>query len=283
MDPRATLAERVTGAYPLSIATSLAIEALAGTHPDLPTPPTPPIQDYQVIWVNLRTLFRNLYNAVERDKQQMLKGDSWAESMMSEMEVFVDAIRFLQSTVKVYFYVNNYPDLLRRYPHATFRTDNTPLQKHYTGMMVATLDHTMREAKKVMREPPTFFQGDLNAPTPARSLLMTHYAWDLTSANRLGETDLIESHTGRIKPPAQWYTKYFQGKDYPMIPFRRGFLPIFGDDTLFKAFPKSSREAIVELAVKYNWSNVTSNDRLRFSLDQLQDKYLRSIILSMLH
>jgi hypothetical protein len=27
----------------------------------------------------------------------------------------------------VFFYVNNYPDLVRRYPHAQFRTDNTPL------------------------------------------------------------------------------------------------------------------------------------------------------------
>jgi hypothetical protein len=283
MDQRAILAQRVTGAYPLSIASSLAIEALAGTHPDLPPPPAPPIQDYQAIWVNLRTLFRNLYNAVERDLQQGIHFTSWSEAMFSEMEVFVEAIHSIQSTVRVFFYVNNYPDIVRRYPHALFRTDNTALQKHYAAMMVSTLEAVMREAKKVMRQPPAFFHGDLRTETPLKSLLMTHYAWDLTSAKQLGDTDLIESHTGRVKPPAQWYTKYYQGKDLPMIPFRRGFLPVFGDDTLFKPFPKASREEIIELAVKYNWSNVTSTDRLRFCLDQLKDKFLKSVIMSMLN
>lgn len=283
MDQRAILAQRVTGAYPLSIATSLAIEALAGTHPDLPPPAHPPIQDYQAIWVNLRTIFRNLYNAVERDDQQGVHFSSFSEAMISEMEVMVEAIQSLQSTVRVFFYVNNYPDLVRRYPHAQFRTDNTPNQKHYAAMMVSALEHTMREAKKVMKAPPLFFQGDLRSEQPLKSLIMTHYAWDLTSAQHIGEADLIESHTGRIKPPAQWYTKYYQGKDYPMIPFRRGFLPIFGDDTLFKPFPKASRETIVSLAVKYNWSNVTSTDRLRFCLDQLDDKFLKAVIVSMLN
>jgi hypothetical protein len=283
MDQRAILAQRVIGAYPLSIATSLMLESLAGVHPDLPIPPHPPIQDYQAIWVNLRTLFRNLYNAVERDQQQDLHPSFLAEAMISEMEVLHDAIRTLQSTVQVFFYVNNYPDLVRQFPHAQFRTDNTPLQKHYAAIMVSTLELVMTQAKKVMKTPPAFFRGDLQASQMMKTLLVTHYAWDLTSAKYLGDTELIESHTGKIKPPSQWYTKYYQGKDYPMIPFRRGFLPIFGDDTLFRPFPKAARESIVELAVKYDWTNVTSLDRLRLGLDQLSDKYLKAVIVAMLN
>jgi hypothetical protein len=283
MDQRAILAQRVIGAYPLSIATSLMVESLAGVHPDLPIPPHPPIQDYQAIWVNLRTLFRNLYNAVERDQQQDLHPSFLAEAMISEMEVLHDAIRTLQSTVQVFFYVNNYPDLVRQFPHAQFRTDNTPLQKHYAAIMVSTLELVMTQAKKVMKTPPAFFRGDLQASQMMKTLLVTHYAWDLTSAKYLGDTELIESHTGKIKPPSQWYTKYYQGKDYPMIPFRRGFLPIFGDDTLFRPFPKAARESIVELAVKYDWTNVTSLDRLRLGLDQLSDKYLKAVIVAMLN
>jgi hypothetical protein len=283
MDQRALLAQRVIGAYPLSIATSLMVESLAGVHPDLPVPQYPPIQDYQAIWVNLRTLFRNLYNAVEREEQQGIHPTSLAEAMFQEMEVLVDAIQSLQSTVQVFFYVNNYPDLVRRYPHAQFRTDNTPLQKHYAAIMVSTLEVVMLQAKKVMKTPPFFFKGDLQSTHQMKTLLVTHYAWDLTSAKSLGDVDLIETHTGKIKPPSQWYTKYYQGKDYPMIPFRRGFLPVFGDDTLFKPFPKASREAIVSLAQKYDWSNVTSTDRLRLGLDQLEDKFLKAIIVSMLN
>jgi hypothetical protein len=283
MDQRAILAQRVIGAYPLSIATSLMVESLAGVHPDLPIPPHPPIQDYQAIWVNLRTLFRNLYNAVVRDQQQDLHPSFLAEAMISEMEVLHDAIRTLQSTVQVFFYVNNYPDLVRQFPHAQFRTDNTPLQKHYAAIMVSTLELVMTQAKKVMKTPPAFFRGDLQASQMMKTLLVTHYAWDLTSAKYLGDTELIESHTGKIKPPSQWYTKYYQGKDYPMIPFRRGFLPIFGDDTLFRPFPKAARESIVELAVKYDWTNVTSLDRLRLGLDQLSDKYLKAVIVAMLN
>jgi hypothetical protein len=282
-DQRAILAQRAVGAYPLSIASSLTMESLAGVHPDLPPPPHPPIQDYQVVWVNLRTLFRNLYQSNEKGQQEFLTHHGLAEALFSEMEVLTEAIRDLQSTVKVYFYVNNYPDLVRRYPHALFRTDNTDLQKHYAAITVMTLESVMSQAKKVMKTPPFFFRGDMQAPQLLKSVIITNYAWDLTSVKQLGDTDLIESHTGRIKPPSQWYTKYYQGKEYPMIPFRRGLLPIFGDDTLFKPFPKSSRDAVMALAVKYDWSNVTSTDRLRFSLDQLEDKYLKSIIVSMLN
>jgi hypothetical protein len=222
-------------------------------------------------------------NAVERDQQQDLHPSFLAEAMISEMEVLHDAIRTLQSTVQVFFYVNNYPDLVRQFPHAQFRTDNTPLQKHYAAIMVSTLELVMTQAKKVMKTPPAFFRGDLQASQMMKTLLVTHYAWDLTSAKYLGDTELIESHTGKIKPPSQWYTKYYQGKDYPMIPFRRGFLPIFGDDTLFRPFPKAARESIVELAVKYDWTNVTSLDRLRLGLDQLSDKYLKAVIVAMLN
>jgi hypothetical protein len=283
MDQRAILAQRVIGAYPLSIASSLMVESLAGVHPDLPPPPHPPIQDYQAIWINLRTVFRNLYNAVDRGEQQGMHHSSLAEAIFQEMEVLVEAIQSLQSTVQVFFYVNNYPELVKRYPHAQFRTDNTPLQKHYAAIMVSTLELVMAQAKKVMKSPPFFFHGDLQASQPMKTLLVTHYAWDLTSAKTLGDVDLIETHTGKIKPPSQWYTKYYQGKDYPMIPFRRGFLPVFGDDTLFKPFPKASREAIVSIAQKYDWSNVTSTDRLRLGLDQLEDKYLKAVIVSMLN
>ena len=283
MDHRTRLAGRVTGEdYPLSIATSLAISALAGTHPDLPPSPQPPILSYQALWINLRTLFRNLYGSLDKESQTSLLGGHYSGTLLEEMQTLEAIIRELNPQTKVFYYVNNLPDLQHQYPRANLRLDSTPKQIDYTNTMVGALQQLMTLAKAHLKTQPTLFKGELRSDQPYRSALLTHYAFDLTTAPKLGEVDLLESHTGRLKPASQWYTKYYQGRDLPMIPFRAGFLPLFGDDTLFRPMPKPAREMVVALAEKYHWTSVTTRERIQFCLQQLPDPWLKAVLLTMI-
>ena len=58
------LINRVMGEYPVSISTSLAFQGLFDKHPDSPKNKKK-IGDFKQIWINIKTLYRNLHNAVE--------------------------------------------------------------------------------------------------------------------------------------------------------------------------------------------------------------------------
>lgn len=282
MDHRSLLAARAVGQYPLSIATSLVVEALANTYPDRPPEPGNPIAPYQAIWINLRTLFRNLLGSMDREAQKVIMNHHLAEAMLAEMHTLTDALVELQPHLKVMFYAMNFPNFARKFPHALLRVDHTAKQIEYNAMMVATVEQVLAQARQHFPKNVVTFGETLHTAQPLRSLLLTHYAYDLTSASHLGETDLIESHTGRIKPPSQWYTKYYQGKELSMMPFRLGLLPVFGDDTTFKPLAKPVRESVVEIATKYKWTSVTTKERIRLGIEQLKDPWARTVILDML-
>ena len=53
------MSSRTIGQFPLSIATSLAMEAAFGIYPDRPETKEP-ILKYDTLWVNVRTIFRNI-------------------------------------------------------------------------------------------------------------------------------------------------------------------------------------------------------------------------------
>ena len=64
--PGKTMLGVLHGTHPLSIATSLAFEGLSGNHPDNPTEEDLTGQ-YRQLWINVKTLYRNIYNASEID------------------------------------------------------------------------------------------------------------------------------------------------------------------------------------------------------------------------
>ena len=79
-NPAFTLESREKGQLPISIASSLAIESALGImesdEPGYKPPASPPLLDYDAIWINLRTLFRNLHgsmNRVDADKVHINK------------------------------------------------------------------------------------------------------------------------------------------------------------------------------------------------------------------
>ncbi len=277
------IAARAVGQYPLSIATSLALEGLGGIYEDRPESP-PPILHYEQIWVNVRTLFRNFMGALEKSMAEMMDSVEAAEAISEEMERIEDIVKDMNPRCHVRFYVSDYKGLENRYPKASIRMDTTPRQKVFRVVQNDCLHALIGKHKEDVNF--FVFQRKLERQPDSEvvAVILTHFAYDLLSAKLFKRLDLIESHTGVIKPRALWYTKFYQGKDLVMIPFREDMLQIFGDNETFHPMRSQLRKEIVDLATKYNWTQLTTTDRIRLTLELMKNHYavdvLREIITS---
>lgn len=267
------VSDRVLGQYPISMATSLAIEGTRGIHPDRPSKDV--LAKYEVLWVNLKTLFRNLYNAVARDSVLGVHPQSFAEAMVQEMDQ-LDRLIAAESNGKtsVVFYLCDYFGIEIQYRHALVRGDTTPLQSAYTKAM----HETLRILLPMVKDHIKLYKLHITDTENRKALMLTHYPFDLTTKS-FAHLSLLESHTGTIKDKNLWYTKFNNGKDLSVIPFNLGFLQIFGDAEHFRPQSITMRKALIELATKYRWSSVTTRDKIVFSLGLSPDKFLRDTVM----
>lgn len=266
------LARRAVGEYPISIGTSLAIETLK------------PGSQYGSLWINLRTLFRNIWDALEgEDRKLILSGVSGGlrtPNGKSVISALADTLeeelhRLWQVTEgridKITLYHREYGDILGRFPHSILLVPNTPLQKLNRSIMVETIDEVLRRRIGLSID---VDRGSQLKGEPVKALIMTNYPVDLLSRTAFVKLRLIESYTGAIKTRSQWNTKLTDGKLMPRIPFNDFTIQVFGDgNVLFRAYPKKVRVAILELAEKYKWTTMTTKEKIRQNLAWMNDRY----------
>lgn len=266
--------DRVFGAYPLSIATSLAIEGSMGKHPDRPDQTEVLLPRYDVMWVNLKTIFRNLYNAIDRNAVQDARPQDLFDAFTSEIEQLISIIRVeTSSKMDVVLYTSDYAGMDRKYRHAILRGDTTHLQIAYSKAMVFTVGQYI----KTHRPDVKLYTLKINDLEKRKALMLTHYAYDML-AQGFDNLSLLESHTGSIKDKFKWYTKYYNGKDLPNIPWRESFLQVFGDNEHFRPMSIGIRKQILQLAEQYQWAQITTDAKISYCLDKLQDKALREML-----
>lgn len=276
---------RAIGQYPISIATSLAIESAFGIHPEIKVD-KPPINDHDELWVNLRTLFRNLVGAIDKDALATVKSVELKTAMLGELQMIEQlVVEQTQGRVRVVYYISDYADIEKHYPYATVRRDNTPRQKEYTDLLKRVVTEMLKEL------PPNYVRTfslklvaradqpmELNRMKASKVLILTHHPYDLLSYKNFGALTLLESHTGAVKDRSQWYTKYYQGKELSMIPFREDLIQIFGDNETFRTHDPKIRRDIIEIAKKYKWSSVTTYDKLKYGIDTMKNPFALAIL-----
>lgn len=261
------LAKRAVGELPLSVGTSLAMEALKeGT-------------GYGGLWINLRTLYRNIYEAFGPDERQQLS-QLLAHNSRDVVRGFADTLEEELGQIlefgggrleKVTLYHREYADLLKRFPHAILRTPNTPLQKQYNNLMNDTIDEVLL---RPIRQHLDFDRGSQLQGEPTKALIITHYPVDLLSSTSFTKLRLLESYTGAIKSRSQWNTKLTDGKLFPRIPFNYLTVQIFGDGPVsFMRYPKPVRDALVQLADQYKWTSVTTTEKMKQNIAWMKDQY----------
>lgn len=268
--------DRALGQYPLSIATSLAIESACGIHPEIKVD-SPPALDYQDLWVNIKTLYRNFMGALDTHDFRTVSGEAVGATLQQEMDQIVSVLQNVASNVRVTFYVSNYDGLEQRYRHATPRVDTTDKQKEFARIYRTAVKWLLREEKEGL-DRIRGFDLKLKPKDAGKTLILTHIAYDLVSEKEFAELTLLESHTGKLKGRGLWYTKFYKGKDFPMIPFNEGFLQIFGDDDTFRPQDIRFRKAIVEIAEQYKWTQLTTKAKLSYGIDQLVNPYYKEVL-----
>lgn len=276
------ITDREKGALPISIGTSLAIEGALGIYPEVEGKPlpyrgdNPPVVQVDAIWVNVRTLFRNLINAVDKDLRGQLEPSDLAIALTNEMAAVEAAINHgSKGGCSVVFYLCTFMSINRRFPYANHRNPNTEGQKYLWVLEEATLKELMES------NPPVDFRVyDIDFEQGQQSaLIITHYPVDLLNRYCFKRLALLESHTGVVKSPLAWHTKLHGGNELFMIPFDRMTLQVFGDGISFKPAPIKIRRHLIELATKYNWTAATTKAYIEKSVKDEREPVFEAYLL----
>jgi hypothetical protein len=271
------------GAYPLSIGTSLAFESI-GPGPNPAYDPNRIIEhhvdlnDYEQVWINLITLHRNILGSVHSSEVGQLSPADMAGELAIEMEIIRDIVKQNSTGVRVIFYSSSYKGIPKKYPKALCRTAKTSRQQ----FQVEFAGQCLQEFYKSNKIGPELKHFDLELKAPARlkTLMISHYAYDLLVEKQFKSLDLLESHTGALKNKSLWYTK-FEDKRTVRIPFNELFIQIFGDSSLFFMHDGKLRDDLITLAEDQRWTYATGQERVNLCLKYLKDPYAIKVLQSM--
>jgi len=275
------ISDRVVGYFPLSIATSLAIEALVGIGLDengnVKTTPNQ-TKHYEALWINIRTLIRNIVGSVDKEPGA-IAGSDIALTVIEELDFIKQILKEHGPHITVRAYYCGYRFIEKDFPRGELRSPNTDKQK--------ALDLCFRKAweytKNLLDQSEVdthVFSNQIDKRFYEKALILTHIPVDLLSYPHFKELSLLESHTGAIKPKNLWYTKFHNGKELMEIPFMASTLQIFGDNETFRPAKMSLRKHVLATAIKYKWSFLTTRDKVRFNLDSIEDRDIRKELLA---
>lgn len=276
---------RAMSGFPLSVGTGLAFESLFEPRQqpidmERIIPQKINITDYQSVWINLTTLFRNLFSSVVKEESAKILPHDWAEAMIQEIEFIQELISTESlSQTRTYFYISEYRDIngvVKQNSYYQLRQDNTLAQKQYTGLQNDTIELVLRHYKE--SDNFQIFSNLIKPKTRTKSLIITHVAYDLLSHASFVNLDLLESHTGVLKSKHVWYTKYSGGKELTMMPFNKGLLMIFGDSQTFRPLDIRLRRAIIELAIEKHWTPVTTIAKIKSDLSNMKQFYYAEVV-----
>ncbi len=274
----ASLSGREQGQIPISIATSLALEGAFGILEDHPNA-NPPIHRFEVLYINLRTLLRNIAGSVDADTNAVLTAEDLSSTMVNELQIIEAAVKqFTAGKVEVVPYVCEYKALKRLFPHAMLKVTTSDKQTFaHIRETNALLDFEEKMGWIYSKKFDMEFEKDNRT-----ALILTNYAIDLLQRYKFTSLSLLESHTGAVKPPAMWYTKLNNGKELTTIPFDRMTIQMFGDGSnLFSPFPIKIRRAIVAISEKNKWTPMSTKALILESVKKERDPVLEALILNL--
>lgn len=278
---------RTVSSFPLSIGTGLALESLFKPtqppyDPGREIPPHIPISNYNVFYVNLRTLLRNIYGSVPKEVFMSAKAEDIVMVLEAEISVIQDLMRNeAKDAVKPLFYHSPFENQsrLQTNQYIKLRTPTTDLQKYSVALTDRVLELFFKRNTddRYIR----MFRSDIRPQGSPIALMLTHFPYDLTSASHFKTLDLLESHTGKKKNRTTWYTKFYGlgQEDLSYIPMVRKMLFVFGDHISFSPWSSKARFQVFEIAKKYNWTYSTTDERICMTLKLgLADKFMAEVI-----
>jgi hypothetical protein len=278
-----SLHERATSGFPVSIGTALALESLFSPiqqvyDPNRQIPERVDVKSYQTCWINLTTLIRNLQGAVDKEVFMKVSPHEIAECLFEEIDVIQGLFANEgQGLCKLEIYYSTYEKLRsQRIQGLALRDPTTDLQKFY--------ESRVHEVIRVMERGTDSIRKFNDAIKPDRredGVVLSHQPYDLVHYNTFNRLDLLESHTGVLKPRPLWNTKYcpMSGQSFAHLPFHRKLLLIFGDRHLIKQGPLSLRKQVLETSLARHWTPLTTEQKIELDLGlDIRDPYMVAFI-----
>ena len=142
------LANRTIGGFPLSIGTSLSFESLFDPRlpvydPEREIPNKVSIGDYDELWVNIGTLYRNIVTSVDRPTYESIKVPEIKEALESEIHVIESLLETEgQNKAQLVMYYAEHPELDQYELNKVvqLRHPTTDYQKGYAYKQKLTLE-----------------------------------------------------------------------------------------------------------------------------------------------
>lgn len=258
---------RTISAFPLSIGTSLAFESLFDPKldpydPSRQIPERIDISKYQEIWINISTLFRNIVGAIDKSAVGKILPREYKSAIDFEIDVINNLFQIEgKGLCKPIYYFCDYKDIEAKLSikGVTFRKDKTDNQKLYKQHLTETVKLISKSTDEII-----ITDHELKPKQRVSALIMTHVPYDLLSYTNFSKLDLLESHTGKLKPRYEWNTKYAPvgENDMNMLPFLRRLYLIFGDKILIHPSDYKLRKLILDIAHKRQWTPMTTEAKI---------------------
>lgn len=283
-----SLSERMVSAFPLSIGTSLAMESVFSPmqkpyDPERKIPQKVSPGDYQVCYINLATMYRNMVGAMDKQVFTTAHIDDLIATLIEEVGVIQSLFDSEGEGCAVKFYIANHDDLhsgvrFGRLVGVKLREATTDNQKYYEA-----------QEKKCLKALHTFtdsiieFKDSVKPKDRETAFILTHQPYDLINYGKFAQLDLLESNTGVLKPRYMWGSKYHPmgERDMSHLPFHRKLLFIFGDKAEIKPGGTNIRNQIYDISIKRNWNPTTTLEKINLELGiDILDPALAAIIKS---
>lgn len=220
------------------------------------------IQD-TVIFVNLKTLLRNALRAFDDRDNLADTANTIKERLESDIMLFKHYMRNSHNSDVIIYDVNY--DNLRRDGLTKYVEARTDKQVAFVDAFDAAYELTKGFIDQHFKKQFTNMQPN----EIQKAYIMTNYAIDLLGSKSFHELKVLESFTGNIKTFSEFNHKLNIPKDErEHIPLTESTLRIFGDGELFASQPKAVREKVIEIAHKSNWTPLTTESRVRFSINR---------------
>ena len=283
------LSTRRLGQFPLSIATSVAFESLLNMEPPADAPPwvrrpsgsIEPIKRMGELWINLRTMLRNIDSAIDSETINEASPLDYYRVLVSEITAIyaiVNDIPVEQRPV-LRFFTKSYENLSKIWPQALFRDVTAPKLKVYAVMENNVMSYFAEDIKKGIFTPEQIVIADSYLSPGIRPSLLSHFPVDLVLTKGNKFEALVESHTGAIKRKEEWHTKLRDGNKYPRIPFDRAMVQIFGDkENMLSPQTIQIRKRLGAISEKYHWNPTTTRDRVIFCVEQEKEPVLLELV-----
>lgn len=262
----------------VSIGTALAVEVIGG-HAEGRDPEPESRLHPEEVWVNLRTLIRNLHSGQPSQVKEGCIPEDFIPTLDDEMRLIREYVRDTTGDkVKVKFYACKYTNLEKQFPKAQLKTPTTKGQLIYATIensLVGYYDELEDSEVKVYRN---------SLETEFKHVwLLTNSSIELLELGNFRKGLLLESHTGKLKNVIKLHSKLTGGSKMGNIPFNKLTLQVFGDKSnYFSPMPKAIKDAVKELAVKNKWTPATKVSNVKFAINGMRDRLGAKALLELL-